>query len=305
MVKMALALAVCASFGCGAAIDTKEGPSESGQSPTGEEGSGGEGTGTGTSTTDGSSGSESGLESSTDEGGGSETGTDDGDTPVEECGKEGPWEELDWGGAGCEDVLPALTAAVTEPGGGCSVVVRLDHDTYELEGFAVACGAIEPSCLTANETRALSPFCEFGEWLTPPDVNDVIVCHVEPSDLGGVAMVSNHLQALAFEGSIVFDGSGDIEFPDEWSPPAELGSGCTPAELPEPVVYDALSDQEDSPLPADAVSLVTEAIATTALPAALGSAGPIRRFVILRYPRSVGAFNPESAEYIVLLESAA
>jgi hypothetical protein len=49
------------------------------------------------------------------------------------------------------------------------------------------------------------------------------------------------------------------------------------------------------------LDLVVAAVADTAVPAAMWQGGYVFETVVLRYPRSVGVFDPNSAEWVVLV----
>jgi hypothetical protein len=51
------------------------------------------------------------------------------------------------------------------------------------------------------------------------------------------------------------------------------------------------------------MSEAAEVVLATALPAAFARWGGVLDTVVLLYPRSVGVFNPTTAEYIVLLNA--
>ncbi|HVI01694.1 MAG TPA: hypothetical protein VM869_23420, partial [Enhygromyxa sp.] len=95
----------------------------------------------------------------------------------------------------------------------------------------------------------------------------------------GVTAVSNHLVVRTFEGTIVWDGAGEISYPSEWTTPLDWGFDCEAA-VPEAQSYDLIVEPGAA---IDAIELEA----------------------VLAYPRSVGAFDPSSAEYVVLLEAGA
>ena len=78
---------------------------------------------------------------------------------------------------------------------------------------------------------------------------------------------------------------------------SDLGSGCGPLTALAAVRGFNLVGSEATPrFPAAA-----DVVFATALPAAFSRWGSVLDVVILLYPRTLGAFNPSKAEYVVLL----
>lgn len=103
-----------------------------------------------------------------------------------------------------------------------------------------------------------------------------------------------------FGGSIVWDGRGDITYPQAWDPPGELAADCGAiGDLGTTLGYDLVTGGELDP--AD-VAAVAEHVMATAVPGAFWQVGYVFSMVALRYPRSVGAFDPTTAEWIALVD---
>ena len=120
-----------------------------------------------------------------------------------------------------------------------------------------------------------------------------------PGTFGGGAGGSAHAGLHAFGGGIVWMGSGDITYPTSWRDPSGLGSGCDASGgIPTVHGYDWVEGRTLT------VAELTSALAValqTAIPAAFWGGGYVFDGVVIRYPRSVGAFDPSNAEWIVIV----
>jgi hypothetical protein len=103
-----------------------------------------------------------------------------------------------------------------------------------------------------------------------------------------------------FGGGIVWDGGGQISNPAFWRSAADLASGCEPVDgdLPQRG-WDGIDGTALDILDVNAALAVLN---QTALPRAYMEGGYLFNAVVIRYPRSVGAFLPETAEWVILLD---
>jgi len=204
-------------------------------------------------------------------------------------------------GNDCAEEIAAI-ARESSIVGSCSAVVRLDHETRSLIGWQLVCGRY--ASVREDEARAQSErdtgFGEAGRSISGESPEDLWVFYESPGDFGGVGVVSARTGLTVFGGGIVWLGRGEISFPREWRPAASLGARCEPVE-PARIVssYDLARDGE--PLEQETVDAVLAIVWSTALPAGLWTAGYVFDVVVLRYPRTVGAFDPSSAEWIVIV----
>ena len=201
----------------------------------------------------------------------------------------------------CSSEMGRHRRAVGEAGGGtCSFVIRLDHDTLRLRSHALVCG--EPAIVDEASARANAMAqTEYGGGvaLNPPDPLDAWVFYDAPADFGGVAVVNARNGESVFGGSIVWDGAGDITYP-EW----EYVYGWCHTYADDIAVrgYDLIDGSE---LEAAEVDAVMNVVRLTAIPHALGDVGSdlyeLLDAVVLRYPRTVGAFDSSTAEWIAII----
>lgn len=202
----------------------------------------------------------------------------------------------------CSPEIQALAAEMYgKPGQSCTVVVRLTHDTRVPLGFQLFCGHYAQT--TEASARGLaqmdSGYGATATMLNPALPTDEYVFFASPGDFGGAAAVSVRTGVTAFGGSIVWSGAGDITYPKTWRDPRALGSGC-PASggIRSRRGYDLVGGVDLAPALVDAA---VATVADTAVPAALWRGGYVFDAVVLRYPRSVGQFNPATAEWIVIV----
>lgn len=211
----------------------------------------------------------------------------------------------------CEAEIAALAPFVSRPDGGCSVVLRLSHETLELLGYQTTCSATPDAPLDEKEARARSECCKHaGTALDSSAAPDLWVLYMAAPDdqhPGRVALVSSNVSARIFEGSIGRGHApGNITFPDDWIEPAGLGSACGEVPMPPLASWDLASD--GAPLPEERLHEVWNAVGSTAIPFAMSAVGQPRHAAVLRYPRRLSqgdegeAFDPSTAEYLVVIE---
>jgi hypothetical protein len=215
-----------------------------------------------------------------------------------------------WDLAGCvSDPVDCATATTAladeiyaELGRSCTATVRLHYTTRMVLGFAITCGAYAAvNEATARATaEADTGYGDPAALLGGPVPEDAWVFYQAPGDLGGASAVSSHTGLTVFGGSIVWDGAGDLVYPTAWRPGSELGSGCTPTNPPSLARGFDLA-LEGAVLASADVDAALGVIARTALPAAFWQGGYLFDAVVLLYPRTVGAFDPVTAEWIVIL----
>lgn len=209
--------------------------------------------------------------------------------------------DADDASAACASATTAVAAALYKKPQAFSVVVRLAHDTHALLSYAIVAGAyahVDEAAARAASQSATG-FGSAGQNLAGADPEDAWVFYQSPGDFGGVGVVSTRTGLAVFGGGIVWDGAGDITYPAAWSPASELASGC-PASggLGSSRGFDLVTGQALSE--AD-VKAATDVVLGTAVPAAVWHGGYAFDTVVLRYPRSVGVFDPSSAEWIVIV----
>jgi hypothetical protein len=219
--------------------------------------------------------------------------TDDSGGPV-----DAPGPTLD-GSPTCEGQVAAIGTEMYQSIGSCTVVVRLDYQSLAMLGWQLVCA---PYGAVDEATARATAFADTGYGATGARLNDVgaleeWVFFQAPGDFGGAAAVSARTGRSVFGGSIVWDGAGDLTWPTAWRPPVELG--CADLGQIRAVGYDL--ENGTAGLAAADLDAALAVIRSSPFPAALWTGGYVFDAVVLRYPRTVGAFNPGNAEWIVLL----
>jgi hypothetical protein len=202
----------------------------------------------------------------------------------------------------------ALSEAIaTETGivGACVTVVRLDYQSLAILGFQIFCGPFaHPDEATARATaQADAGYGSSAQLLGGPFPTDEWVFWQPAGDFGGTGVVGAAQGLTVFGGSTIWSGTGDITYPVTWRPAADLGPSCVPtvnALPPEARGFDLDSGQ---PLGAGEITTAMDKAWNTALPDVLWANSYVFPSMVLRYPRSTGAFDPATAEWIVLLNS--
>ncbi|MBZ0121321.1 MAG: hypothetical protein K8H88_30270 [Sandaracinaceae bacterium] len=201
----------------------------------------------------------------------------------------------------CDNQIDDLATLLNIGGRACTVVVRLDYTTRDILGYHVVCGSYasvdEPAARSAAQSA--TGFGGAGAMLNEPSPSDDYVFYESPGDFGGAAAVSARTGQAVFGGGIVWLGHGDITHPTTWRPAAELGSGCDPSGgITTRRGWDL---RGGTALSAADVDAAVSVVLGTAVPAALWRGGYVFDSVVLLYPRGVGAFDPSTAEWIVLV----
>lgn len=208
-------------------------------------------------------------------------------------------------GGGSADCA-ALVQAIAQQAAGtvtCTSVVRLDYASRAILGYRIICGPYAQT--TEAEARAAAQaqtgYGAAGQSLAGATPEDDFVFYEPPGDFGGVGAVNARNGLPVFGGGIVWDGAGEITWPTAWDAPEGLGAGCATSTSPPAARGFDLRDA--SALPAADVDAALAVVWQTALPEGLWQGGYVFDAVVLLYPRTVGAFDPATAEWIALVNS--
>jgi hypothetical protein len=204
----------------------------------------------------------------------------------------------------CTTAAQALAPTLTSELGGCDIVVRFDYETLAPLGLSSRCGDYKGAFIGEPAARMMSDCCSSGQLLSPPGDDGFYLFYSPPGDFGGVAAISNHLVTRVFEATIIWHGIGEISDPSEWLDAAALGRGCE-SSVPAAQSYDLIFNPGAPIDPMQLEALLAALADTSVLPAIASAGNTVYRMVVLAYPRTVGAFDPKVAEYVVLLEAGA
>jgi hypothetical protein len=187
----------------------------------------------------------------------------------------------------------------------CTTVVRLDYQSLDILGFQLSCGKYtQVDEQTARQSaEADTGYGLAGQALAGTNPQDEYVFWEAPGDFGGASAVNARNGLSVFGGSIVWGGSGEITYPGDWRPASELGPDCIPVTnaLPPPARGFDLADGTE--LDAAEIDDALSQAWVTALPDGLMQGGYVFDAVVVLYPRSVGAMDPSTAEWIVMVNS--
>jgi hypothetical protein len=238
----------------------------------------------------------------TGDGDGDPTGDGDGDPTGDGDGDATGDGDGDDQAAQCQQLADAITQDLSVDDGGCAIIVRFDYETLSPTAWSHQCGSFSEGILDADEARMLGDCCSDGERLAPDD--DALFTLFSQPDAdaetdGGVKVISHHLAALVLEATIGREGqAGDLQHPGEWSTPENLGSGCE-GSAPSGTGYDLTMNGEE--LADGRRDDVMAAFADTALAQAIHDSGTVESAMTLAYPRTLAAFEPSEAEYLLVL----
>lgn len=203
-----------------------------------------------------------------------------------------------------DDCAGEVEAIRTETGivGSCSAVLRLDYETRAILGWQLFCGSY--GGVTESDARAQAQtdtgYGASGSMLNPADPDDLFVFYQAPGDFGGAAVVSARTGLSVFGGSIIWMGTGEISYPTAWRPAESLGSDC-PA-MTRTLIVDEYDLRSGTPsLPSGDADAAMDVLWQTALPEAMMESGYVNDAAVILYPRTMGGFDPTTAEWIVIL----
>ena len=201
----------------------------------------------------------------------------------------------------CPGLIADLTTALTA-GARCELLLRVDDKGAPL-GWHSVCGAVPGVEVYSSKDAIGATSCCMDAKLIGADASPFIF-HQQPipPKAGGVAIVSNHLGAVVFDGTIGVGALGTISIPAAWQSPESLGvgAGCGGEFTLTAITFDLSlgGPMDPPPLNPDALKLVSEGVAATALPAALGQV-VIDRTVVLGYEAE---YEAPGSTFVVLLE---
>jgi hypothetical protein len=201
----------------------------------------------------------------------------------------------------CEQAIAALAGELYEEIGACTVTVRLDYQTRDLISYAVICGsyATVSESEARSQAQADSGYGSVGSMLNEAEPDDYFVFYQAPGDFGGASAVSATTGLTTFGGSIIWMGIGEITHPTTWRDADELAGDCsTSGGFPDSRGWDL---RGGGALEASDFSTVLDVVEQTAVTGAFWHGGYIFDAVVLLYPRSVGMFDPTTAEWIVMV----
>jgi hypothetical protein len=187
----------------------------------------------------------------------------------------------------------------------CTAVVRVDYTGMFVKAWQFVCGGFAQldEAKARSMAQAETGFGQAGTLLSGPAPADAWVFLEAPSDFGGVGVVSARSARSVFGGSIVWAGSGELTFPKQpWNPGVLLGGAqCSSQMLPTWRGFDlgAGPAHYSSAGAGKALTVAT----SNALLLGISHMQYVTDAVVLLYPRSVGDFNPATAEWIVLINS--
>ncbi len=187
----------------------------------------------------------------------------------------------------------------------CQVAIRLDYRTLGLRGWTVQGGPkVEVTSAdvmrTAREVNTTHGMAVSG----PPAISGphagVYVATVNPSDFGAFGLVGAQTGLVLTAGGVVWSGRGSYWLPSSWRPASDLVCGSSPVRPDETVVLGAGCNGFDGTPPQFDDNAALAVALRTNVAAHFASAGGFSAYVHVYLP-SVGACNPDVAEFIVVL----
>ena len=197
----------------------------------------------------------------------------------------------------CPAVIDALTAALTA-GPRCDLVVQVDGGGLVL-GWGAVCGDTPGVPFTEKTASQATDCCQdtgtlLNDGASPFLIHDAVAQGMD----GGLAIVSNAVGGRVFETTIGADGPGTISAPEWKAAGLGVGDGCsrTSFGFANTPTYNADLGGALSP---DILTVLADALETTALPAVFAAGIDVDLSVVIGYKPELAAAAPV---YLVLLE---
>jgi hypothetical protein len=213
----------------------------------------------------------------------------------------------------CDAATESLRAEMYGELGNCVTLVRLDYTTLSFLGWQLFCRPFSSSggSDVSTETRARAVAVRetgHGGAQLSTDPSYLRVFYESPGDFGGTAVIGTQVRQSVFGGGIVWSGRGEISSPLTFRAPGELVSNCAPPTTWPDSLYGRVASYDlgtsgGAPLPTATLRAVLTEVARTPVFAAAWAGGYVFETDVLIYARSVGSFDPASAEYVVLIAS--
>lgn len=209
------------------------------------------------------------------------------------------------GGQTCAGLSDQIASQVSGPQT-CTTTVRLDYQSLDILGFQIFCGVYGQ--VDEAQARATAQgdtgFGTTGSLLSGPEpVGDEFVFFQAPGDFGGVGVVGARHGLTVFGGSIIWMGTGEISYPATWQAAADLGPDCIPETNALPPEGRGFELESGTALDANEIDGALTQAWVTALPDGLMQVSDVFDAMVLLYAPEVGGMNPDTAEWIVLLNS--
>jgi hypothetical protein len=201
----------------------------------------------------------------------------------------------------CEARIQVLAEGLDHGGvGACTLVVRLDHETYAVKGYYRTCApyASVDEQHARISARQATGFAVTGPSLTMVDQQAYVFVD-GPPDPRGLSIVSSTLGTTVFAASIGDTVSGDVTYPLTWGALPSPDLQCPYDRSVYAIGFDLLNG--GAPLSALDRDRAVAAVTPTGLLQALRGVTDVLGVIVLHYPRMTSPFDPSSAEWIVVV----
>lgn len=216
----------------------------------------------------------------------------------------------------CEPVVADLAASFASAA--CTTVVRVAYVDHAILGWRPFCGALART----SSDGAKAAFVTVAGAVEPPlpsyapapsiyalqgpdPTPDDWVFVATPMDFGGESIVSAATGLTVFWGTTVLLGRGAIESPTTWTPPPPSTGPCAHSAPPTMRLVQGTMDGAGVALTEMDLQAAVSAVWNTAIPAAIGRVQSVTSGLVVAYPRALDAFDPTSAETLVVIDSIA
>ena len=125
-----------------------------------------------------------------------------------------------------------------------------------------------------------------------------------PGDFGNIKLYYEQLDALIFDGSIIWAGTGEISHPEVLTNPEDLNSLETPVAFPSNALFENLMYDEFAYYPDDIdYAVIWDAIDNLELVSEYRADNPNGAINVFLYTPSVGIGNPLEWDYFIILKN--
>ncbi len=123
-------------------------------------------------------------------------------------------------------------------------------------------------------------------------------------DFGGITLLYDGIEEKIFSGSIIWNGTGEIDFPQNFTKPNDFQKVETPIEMPEVATFETIAYDPLAYYP-DPIEYqkIWSAVHTIAVLKEYRTSNPNAKISVLLYTPSIGVLDPTAADWILVIKN--
>ncbi len=148
-------------------------------------------------------------------------------------------------------------------------------------------------------------FEEVKELIFETDMTfDISAEYLEAGDFGGITLLYKDTEEKIFSGTIIWNGKGEINFPENFTKASDLQKITTPVEMPDVSKFQKVLYSESAYYPNTIdYQKIWDQINTLALLKEYRLSNPSAKIDVLLYTPTVGVLDPSVADWIMIVKN--